>query len=84
MMNKIVLPPDPPSDRQRDLLLKLTLSSEFSELEAEATRAWLDSSKANKAVCRVLIDKALNRIQERDNKKKASELRRMRHREGVS
>ena len=80
---KIVLPPDPPSDRQRDLLLKLTLSSEFSEDEADATRAWLDSDRANRATCRVLIDRALNRIQERDNKKRASEARRQRHREGV-
>ena len=76
--------PDPPSNRQKALLLKLTLSSEFSDEEAERTRKWLDSPSCTKQGCMVLISKALARIGDRDARKKASEARKQKHREGVS
>ena len=65
-----------PTEKQKALLRKLTLSSEFSEAEYEATEAWLNSPRANKETCQVLIDRALNRIQGRNARQKASQGRR--------
>ena len=65
-----------PTEKQVALLRKLTLSSEFSEEEYERTEAWLNSPRANKEKCQVLIDRALNRIQGRNARQKASQKRR--------
>ena len=68
----------PPSLKQIELLKRLTLSSAFSEDEARRTMTWLGSSKANMLECSKLIDKAKNRIAERDAREKASKERRQR------
>ena len=71
-----------PTVKQRNLLLKLTLSSAFTPSEAEKTVRWLDSPSADMYVASSLIDKAMKRIKERNENRKASEARRKSYRKG--
>ena len=74
----------PPSEKQKGLLLKLTLSSEFTEEEVEATKKWVASEGATMHGAKILIDRALDRIKARDDRKRASEARKRERREKMS
>lgn len=62
-----------PTDKQRELLQKLMLSSTFTAEEAHRTAVWLVSPGATKEKASELIDKALDRINARNNSRKSSE-----------
>ena len=74
----------PPSEKQKGLLQKLILSSEFSEEEVEATEKWVSSEGATMHGAKILIDRALGRIKARDDRKRASEARKRARREKVA
>lgn len=63
------------TDRQRALLNKLMLSSTFTAKEAHRTSVWLDSPGATKDKATEVIDRALERIKDRDSAKKDSAAR---------
>ena len=62
----------PRSSKQAALLCKLTLSSEFTADEAEATRRYLNSPACTVENASILIERALTRINGRDNRRTAS------------
>jgi len=63
------------TERQKALLRKLTLSSAFTSQEAEDTARWLTSRSATKQTASVLIDRALVRIREKNDRTKAAQAR---------
>lgn len=63
------------TERQKALLRKLTLSSAFTSREAEDTARWLISPSATKQTASVLIDRALGRIREKNDRTKAAQAR---------
>ena len=68
----------PPSARQKALLSKLILSSEFSDKETEDTINWLKSTRATTHGASILIDRALKRLKARDiSRKKKKEIRKL-------
>ena len=60
---------------QKALLRKLTLSSAFTSQEAEETARWLTSPAATKPAASLLIDRALGRIREKNDRTKAAQAR---------
>ena len=75
--------PEPISFAQSALLKKLMLSSTFTEQEADRTMRWVSSAEATKVKASVLIEKAMARIQDRNERQKQSERRKSQYREGV-
>ena len=69
----------PPTQKQIALLQKLMLSSVFTDDEVSDADDWMYSDKATEAAMSKLIERALQRIQARDDRKKKSQERRERY-----
>ena len=65
----------PVSNKQREMLQNLTLSSAFTKVEHQETMSWLDNPAATSDAASKLITRALARIKEKNAREKAAKAR---------